>query len=193
MEAGKKTESNSLEEGPFRAINEGMEETAKKELKRKEKRQVREQQQMSAAINYGSKKMSNVIKKNFIKEKRRERLQDAEVQTDPVDFGDIQMDLSDNEKQHYNLQNLKVDAATEAPRFLILNVVPGKPETDFFVKYDKPVPSLRIKTIVEELKAENERKGVTNTRSDLAQVKENFALIKGSGPSDSVLAIARQN
>ena len=53
------------------------------------------------------------------------------MQTDPVDFGEIYMDLSSSDSEKLQgLEHLMEDKGVDAPRFLILNVVPGKPEQD---------------------------------------------------------------
>ena len=56
---------------------------------------------------------------------------------------------------------MRADQGTDAPKFFILNVVPGSPDADFFGWQTKKVeaPKTRIKGIVEEMKADNARRG----------------------------------
>ena len=52
-------------------------------------------------------------------------------QTDPVEFGELQFgydESPDGENKAMNMEEMRVDAGTDAPKFIILNVIPGKIE-----------------------------------------------------------------
>lgn len=58
-------------------------------------------------------------------------MQDAEIQTDPVMFGDIELAQLNFDAEDASYANTKVheivteEQGTDAPRFIILNVLPG--------------------------------------------------------------------
>lgn len=59
-----------------------------------------------------------------------------------------------------NMEEMRVDAGTDAPKFIILNVLPGtiKP-SDIPTAPPDDYPSSRIKTLVNKIKTENEKSG----------------------------------
>ena len=110
------------------------------------------------------------------------------------------MDVSSNEDDpDFNLGELKVEQGTDAPKFLILNVIPGRPDSQFRLKSKANAANefeskhqTRIKDIVEDMKANNERKGLSKDHTaEMGQLIDRFALLKGvsGGNNDDVVAI----
>lgn len=101
-------------------------------------------------------------------------------------LGDIQLE-SDSEDDEIKVNTMKVEASTDTPQFMILNIVPGRPDSSLFdrIKMKKPAekPS-RIRDMVAELKAEKIKKGEAVTEHKLERVFDRFALLKGEISSD---------
>ena len=91
-------------------------------------------QKMASILSFGSKKLANDMVLGFETRQKRKKVSNAKVQTDPVTFGTVELDLSDYEKDcKRSLHELKpVDKGTDAPNFIILNVLPGRPSDEFF-------------------------------------------------------------
>ena len=105
----------------------------------------------------------------------------------------------ETEGQPYDMQEMQVDAGTDAPKFLILNVVPGVPDIDLIKTLGEEVDYLprdrqtRIAEIVKQLRKEHARAGVPTNDQDLEKLKETFALLKGKGEDNEILSIQKQS
>ena len=66
----------------------------------------------------------------------KHKAHEVACQTEPIDFGEVQFGYSENEDegQAINMEDMRVEAGTDAPKFIILNVLPGKVENDPFQK-----------------------------------------------------------
>ena len=95
-------------------------------------------------------KMKRDHRVRSLKHKARE----VACQTDPVEFGDLQFGYSENsdDEQEMNMEDMRVEAGTDAPKFIILNVQPGRAEgTDPWAKKEEK-PLTKIKQIVNNMK-----------------------------------------
>ena len=84
-----------------------------------------------------------------------------------------------------------MDKGTDAPKFVILNVIPGRPDSALKTRagrFKKEITT-RIGHKVAEMMQENDRKGVSNLCHDYNQALENFTLTKGKGYTQEILEI----
>lgn len=98
-------------------------------------------------------------------------------------------------------QLLKKDEGTDAPKFLILNVLPSRPSEEFFTKRDKYVknlylkrfktPSTRIENIVGQIRCENARKDIEEPTVDIKSFKDKYALLLGDEPNQDIIRITK--
>ena len=111
------------------------------------------------------------------------------TQTEPVEFAEVQYGYSTNsdEDQEMNMEGFRVETGTDAPKFIILNVVPGRADGTDPWDWREQEPKTKIKRVVNEMKHENERKGVSNTQTDMAEVIKKFALMKGGSLPDDIM------
>ena len=123
----------------------------------------------------------------------KHKAHDVGCQTDPVEFGDLQFGYSENsdEDQEMNMEDMRVEAGTDAPKFFILNVLPGRAEgTDPWEKKEEK-PITKIKQIVNNLKQDNARKGLSNETTDMVDVVNRFAMMKGGTLSDDIIELRK--
>lgn len=111
-----------------------------------------------------------------------------------MEIGEVQFGYSENsdEEQAMNMEEFRVDEGTDAPKFIILNVMPGRAEgTDPWAKRDEK--QTRIKEIVNGIKSDNDRKGLSNAQTDIQEVMNKFAMMKGGTLSDDIIQLKQQN
>ena len=152
---------------------------------------------LASVLSFGSKKIAKDIVVGFETRQKRKKMSSVEVQTDPVTFGTVELDLSDNEKdQKRNLHKLKpVDKGTDPPNFIILNVLPGRPSDEFFAQRDKKKKSAfktKIEGIVGQMRDENERREIPDPLPNMRALDNKYALMRGDGPSDDIMRITQQ-
>ena len=122
----------------------------------------------------------------------KHKAREVACQTDPVELGDLQFGYSENsdEDQEMYMEDMRVEAGTDAPKFLILNVLPGRAKgTDPWEKKEEKEekPLTKIKQIVNDLKQDNARRGVSNETTDMVDVVNRFAMMKGGTLSDDII------
>lgn len=139
------------------AIDDAMSEAR---LSKHEEARVRRQSMLlQKAIGFGK----NIIPKELRTQTLRHKAREVACQTDPVEIGELQFGYSDNsDNEGMSMKNMRVEQGTDAPKFIILNVLPGKVEQpDPFKAANIAGPEVdsnsRIRTLVNKIKYENEK------------------------------------
>ena len=119
---GKRQSSSALESPRNR--------NSKKDIDRNEAKINHQAVKLTKTIGYQSNKVSNKYLRGIKAERTKGAAKNAETQTDPIRIGDIQLDVSDTESDGiFGLHNVQMDKGTDAPKFVILNVIPGRPDS----------------------------------------------------------------